>query len=566
MQGGIGRNRRRSRNIGLMPRFEILLQGLGGLGLFLLAMSMMTGGLRIFGGRGLRALLERSTSGSIRAALSGTLVTTLVQSSSAVTVATIGFVNAGILQLPGALGVIFGANLGTTFTGWLVSITGFGFKIENFALPMIGVGVALRLLIREARPRGLGEAIAGFGLFFLGLAILKQAFSGVAQDFGEAAVGEANWVGGLGFVAIGFLATLLTQSSSAAIALILTAASESAVGLGAAAAAIIGANIGTTSTAAFAVIGATPNAKRVATGHIVFNVGTGLIAVLILPVILQAIEAFGHRVGLDAHPEVSLALFHTVFNLLGLVIMLPLIGALSAQLGKRFVTAEEDLSRPRHLDRTLIQTPSLALPALKEELTRMSDLVRITAQAAIEGRAKRPLEVERQSEAIARLGFQVSEFATRLRMELLEREQAEHLPRLLRIARYLDEAALLIPEAAVVRRDLHRIAEEDAREAVGSLLVAAGRFLSVLEAAVRGEAGAVPQVERALEEFELIYQKAKANLLRSAAGARQSLEEVDRQLDALSRTRRMIQQLAKAARMLSDEAFLARESERTESE
>lgn len=549
-----------------MSLLEILFRGFGGLGLFLLAMGMMTNGLRIFGGQGLRLLLERSTSGAIRAALSGALVTTLVQSSSAVTVATIGFVNAGMLELPSALGVVFGANLGTTFTGWLVSLTGFGFKIENFALPIIGLGVGLRLIAPDRRFKGLGEAAAGFGLFFLGLAILKQAFSGAADSFGIAAVGEDGLPAALLFVLGGFVATLLTQSSSAAIALILTAASESAVGLGAAAAAIIGANIGTTSTAAFAVIGATPNAKRVATGHIIFNVGTGVIAVLILPVILRGIDLFGDVLALDDHPAITLALFHSTFNLMGLCLMLPLVGPLSARLRKRFVTEEEDLSRPRHLDRTLIETPSLALPALKEELARMSDLVRITAQAAIRGEAKKPLEVERQSEAIARLGFLVKEFATRLRMENLERGQAEHLPRLLRIARYLDEAALLIPQAAVVRRDLHRIREDVAREAVGSLLEAAGRFLSVLEAAVRGEEGAMRHVELALGEFENIYQRAKANLLNSAAGGKQSLEDLDLRLDAISRMRRMIQQLAKAARMLSDESFLILESERPESD
>lgn len=542
----------------------LFLNTLGGLGLFLLAMSMMTDGLRVFGGRGLRLLLERWTTGRLRSALSGTLVTTLVQSSTAVTVATIGFVNAGMLDLPQALGVVFGANVGTTFTGWLVSITGFGFKIEAFAMPIIALGVVVRLVAAQKSIRALGEAIAGFGLFFLGLAILKNAFSGVTETFGQVSLEHRGLAGLFLFLLAGFVATLLTQSSSAAMALILTAASQSAIGLTPAAAAIIGANIGTTSTAAFAAIGATPNAKRVAAGHILFNVATATVAVAILPLLLRAIDAFGHLVGMDNHPAMFLALFHTVFNLLGVALMLPLTGPLSRLLQRAFVSAEEDLSHARYLDRTLIATPPLALAALKKELARLSDLVDATALAAVQGKAEKPLQVERHSAAIAELGLAVSEFATRVRMEDLDREQAEHLPRLLRIARYLEEAAHLIPHAAIVRRDFHRIADPEARDAVHSLLEATERFLNVLTAAAVAQPEALKGLDTAIFGFQNIYQSAKAGLLRSAASGRLNVEQLDHHLDALSRMRRMVDQLAKASRMLADEAFFLEESARPE--
>lgn len=154
--------------------FEILTNALGGLALFLLAMLLMTEGLNVFAGGGLKQLLGRWTSTPLRGVFAGILVTGVVQSSSAVTVATIGFVNAGVLTLRQALGVIFGTNVGTTMTGWLVSLVGFGFKIEAFALPILTLGVMLRLGCSSKRCNGLGMALAGFGLFFLGLADRKS--------------------------------------------------------------------------------------------------------------------------------------------------------------------------------------------------------------------------------------------------------------------------------------------------------------------------------------------------------------------------------------------------------
>src|SRR5690606_26034061 len=148
------------------------------------AMLMMTEGLKIFAGRSLKTLLERWTSTPLRGVFAGMLVTGLVQASAAVTVATIGFVNAGIITLRQALGVIYGTNVGTTMTAWLVSLVGFDFDIEAFALPILTIGVALRLLCSDKRWQGLGDALAGFGLFFLGLAILKDAFVGFAGNLG----------------------------------------------------------------------------------------------------------------------------------------------------------------------------------------------------------------------------------------------------------------------------------------------------------------------------------------------------------------------------------------------
>ena len=162
---------------------RVVLNAAGGLALFLLAMLMMTEGLKVFAGSRLRQMLAQWTSTPVRGVFSGILITGIVQSSSAVTVAAIGFVNAGVLTMRQALGVIYGTNVGTTVTGWLVSISGLGFKVESFALPILAAGVVLRLASRGKRARGLGEALAGFGLFFLGLAILREAFSCLATAY-----------------------------------------------------------------------------------------------------------------------------------------------------------------------------------------------------------------------------------------------------------------------------------------------------------------------------------------------------------------------------------------------
>lgn len=539
----------------------LALTAAGGLGIFLLAMTMMTEGLKIFGGESLKHSLEGWTSTPLRGVAIGALVTALVQSSSAVTVATLGFVNAGILSLKHSLGLIFGANVGTTMTGWLVSVVGFGFKIEAFALPMIALGMGLWHAVQKKRLRGLGQAITGFGLFFLGLAVLKEAFAGLSETFGMATLAEAGpGAGGIAlFVLVGVVATVLTQSSSAAIALILTAASQSALGLGAAAAAIIGANVGTTSTAALAVIGATPNAKRVAAGHILFNLITALVALAILPLLLWATRELGELLGLSGQPAIVLALFHTLFNAVGIVLLLPFVAPLTRFLQHRFTTAEEDMSRPRHLDRTVAATPAFAVPALEQELRRMQDLVCSSGLAAVAGQHDRAAAIERRAVAIYQLGQAIAAFAVEVRMENMTREDAEALARLLRIARYLEEAASLLPQLHAAGLDGHRLTHEATKASVLELLAAAQTCLTLC-----GEDGSDPHWREGLESagaaFEARYQEAKAAVLRAAATHLLSIDHTDRLLDAMSSTRRLVEQVIKATLMLLEETESRRDA------
>ena len=532
---------------------EVVLTAAGGLALFLLAMGMMTDGLKVFGGDSLKRLLHVWTSSTLRGVMSGALMTAVVQSSSAVTLAAIGFVNAGVLTMHHALGVIYGANVGTTMTGWIVSLVGIGFKIEPLALPALAVGVGIRLLSPGKRGRGLGEAISGFALFFLGLSILKDALSGISTEFGAGAIALPDGYAGLAIaMAVGTVTTVLTQSSSAAIAVIITAASEGIIGLDIAAAAVIGANIGTTATALIAVIGATPSAKRVAVGHVVFNLVTAAVAIAILPLVLVGLGLASELAGIGNQPAALLALFHTFFNVMGVLLMIPLTGRLARMLDRMFRSEEEDMSRPQHLDEYVLATPVFAIAALRSELDRLVDMVADLCHHAL-GSKPHVRNIEAKSAAILSLCHKIAAFATSIQMEVLPRSVAEDLPHALRIARYLEEAASLAPEVAGLRERLWRIHGVEARSAVEHSLHSALRFLDAIRE--RRDIDTPPPGEgvesRLQADFLAAYEDTKETLLETAALRKADIITISPILDALSDTRRIIDQISKAERMLA---------------
>jgi len=519
----------------------------GGLALFLLAMSMLTEGLEAFAGKGLERLLERATSSPVRGLATGMLLTAMVQSSSAVTIATIGFVNAGMLTLRQALGVIYGTNVGTTMTGWLVSLVGFGIPIEMFALPILALGVGLRLLTSHARWKGLGQALAGFGLFFLGLALLKEAFGGLAAV--ASARLEAGPPGGRGaYFAGGLVTTVLTQSSSAAIALVLTAAANGVLSVEAAAAAVIGANLGTTSTALLAVLRATAAARRLALAHVVFNALTAVVAFAILPVLLLGIAAVAHVLSLEGSAAVVLALFHTVFNALGVALMLPVSGRLAAVLERRFRSMEEDLRRPQHLDGTLTATPVLALAAVHEELLRLRALVTALVAAAVAAPGTAPTELGERAQALRALAAAVVDFVSRVQPAGMARELADELARALSIAVHLGEVARLVPDALALRTALARQTEPLLAEA-SSLWEAAGQCLAL---SGRPAELQVDDAERldARRRLTTAYGDVKDALLGAAVERRMAVATASELLERLGRMRRLLEELLSADRLL----------------
>lgn len=426
---------------------------IGGLGLFLLAIGMMTDGLKLAAGNALRTLLAKWSKTPFRGVVSGAAMTALVQSSSAVTVASLGFVNAGLLSMRHALGIVYGANIGTTMTGWLVAMVGFKLNIQAVALPMIGVGMILKLLKPNSRLASVGIAIAGFGLFFVGIDSLKTAFEGIVSTFDLSQFKAEGVEGFLMYLVIGFVMTVLTQSSSASIALTITAATSGMVGIYAAGAMVIGANIGTTSTAMFASIGATSSAKRVAAAQVVFNVATAVVAALILPLLFGLIHWITAVAEIDADPGITLAIFHTLFNLLGVALIFPLNDRLASFLEQRFVSLEEEASKPKHLDKNIAQTPDLAVNALILELLSVSDRFLHVYPKLFSQQSSEITALENDIHGVEALCQHISQFIVDVERAALSEETTKALASLMRVEHYmLSSAQKALAISAVSRR------------------------------------------------------------------------------------------------------------------
>ncbi len=346
----------------------MLAQLFGGIGLFLLGMVLLTDGLKALAGGALRAVLARFTGGTFSALASGAAVTALVQSSSATTLATIGFVSAGLLGFPQAVGVLFGANVGTTSTGWLVAVLGFKVSIGQIALPLVGVGALVRLLGRD-RVAAAGLAVAGFGLLFVGIDTLQTGMAGLADRFDPAGLPGERFGGRLLLVAVGAGMTVVLQSSSAAVATTLTALHGGAITLTQAAALVVGQNVGTTVTAALAGLGGATAARRTALAHILFNLITGAIALAILPVFVGIADALVPDAS-DSTGALTLAAFHTAFNVLGVLLLLPVIGAFS-RLIERLVP-ERGTALTRRLDPSVAEVGTVAVEAVRRTLREVT--------------------------------------------------------------------------------------------------------------------------------------------------------------------------------------------------
>lgn len=511
----------------------------GGVGLFLLGMWLMTEGMKAAAGPALERILANATRTRWRGLASGILVTSLVQSSSAVTVAAIGFVNAGLLTLGQALWVLFGANVGTTMTGWLVAAAGMGFKVEAAALPMLGAGMLLHLAAGTGRRRAVGMTLAGFGVLFLGIDVLKTGFMGAASQFALPATGGAASIAL--HVLAGLVLTVLMQSSSAALAVALTAAQGGLLPLSAAAAVVIGANLGTTVTAIIAAAGATINARRAAGAHVLFNLLTGAVALALLPWLLHALAAMQAMLALQSGPGTTLAMFHTVFNLLGVLLMWPLAGALTRFLEARFRIAEDDLGRPRYLDHNLAAVPELAVIALERELGRMGAMAVDQLRAAM--RDHPGAELARGSVVLDSLRQAIGKFVSGLARTSMDTPTSLKLASLLRLLRYYANVAQLADAVSGAPAP-----EGAAEQAMARWL---GQVDSLCARALDGRADGGAGLETELADAETAYQAVKAELLQSGARGALGFAPMEALLHRISLVRRGMQQTVKAARLLS---------------
>ncbi len=330
---------------------------LGGIGFFLLGMTLLSDGLRSFAGNALREALMRFTGTPLKAFGSGALVTAIVQSSSATTITLIGFVSAGLLTFPQAIGVVFGASLGTTATGWIVSVLGLRISVGFYALPLIGVGAFMKLLAR-GRWKFLGLALAGFGLIFVGIDTLQQGMRGLTEQFDLSGLPATGWQAAVLALAIGFVLTVVLQSSSAAVATTLTALHAHSVSFEQAAFLVIGAAVGTTVKGALVTIGGSVPAKRTALAHILFNLSTGIIALLLLPLFLWGVRQAQVRLGWEADAT-SLAAFHTLFILVGVMVFLPMAQPFARWIER--IVPDRGAPWTAYLDNSLLNIPDVAM-------------------------------------------------------------------------------------------------------------------------------------------------------------------------------------------------------------
>jgi phosphate:Na+ symporter len=367
-----------------MSTTQMVIQIAGGLALFLFGMKVMSEGLQKVAGQRLRQTLSIMTGNRFRGVGTGALITSAIQSSSATTVMLVSFVSAGLLNLTQAVGVIMGANIGTTVTGWLVALLGFRIKIATMALPAIAVGFFIRF-VGSRRATDWGGVIIGFGLLFLGLDFMKNAV-GVLKESPTVLEWMVNcsahsFGGLLVALLVGSLVTVIVQSSSATMAITMTLAAQGMIDLPTACALILGENIGTTITANFAAIGASTSAKRTARAHFLFNMIGAVWMILLFRPFLRLVdlivpgEALGGVVAAAAAAD-HMAAFHTLFNITNTVLFLPLAGTL-AWLARRMVpeSKEEETFRLKYLDTKLVPTAPLAIQAARNELKRMLEQV-----------------------------------------------------------------------------------------------------------------------------------------------------------------------------------------------
>ena len=341
---------------------------LAGVSILLFGMIMLEEGFKTFTKGPLQNVLKKATDKLYKSITTGAVVTAFIQSSSLVSVITISFISAGLINLSGGIGLIFGANIGTTATAWLVAAFGLKFKISSLALPVLIFGLIFSFQKKNTY-KGIGNVLAGLGFFFLGIHYMKEGFDVFKDyiDLKEFAV--SGFLGALIYAGLGVIITTILQSSSATLALILTALAAQQIQYENALALAIGANVGTTITAILGSLTSNVAGKRLAGAHFIFNVLTGIVALVFIFPLAKFVRLFAETVGIASDDyTLKLAIFHTLFNVIGVLMLVPFISRL-----ERFLTkvikdkASTDIARPKYLYEAAMQFPTSAVESLLKE-------------------------------------------------------------------------------------------------------------------------------------------------------------------------------------------------------
>ncbi|MDY0269695.1 Na/Pi cotransporter family protein [Trichloromonas sp.] len=436
---------------------EKLIFGLvGGLGLFLFGMKIMSEGLQKIAGDRMRKILSALTNNRIIGTLVGLTVTAIIQSSSATTVMVVGFVNAGLMSLVQSIGVILGANIGTTITAQLIA-----FKITKYALPAIGLGAGLKLFSRSRKWVYIGEVLLGFGLLFFGLQIMEQAFNPLksSQEFREifVLVGDMPLLG----VLIGTILTIIVQSSSATMGITIALASAGLISFEASVALVLGENIGTTITANLAAIGTNLAARRTAFAHFLFNFIGVAYMILLLPFFLsfvnsitpgdadfviqaqQQAQTLGAAVGDKPFIARHIANTHSLFNIINTIIFLPLVGILAKLTTLIIRGRDEEMEfHLKYIDNRVLNTPPIALGQAKAETRRMGQIALEMLDETLlflkDGNEKRIAVLEKKEEIVDLLQKEITDFLVALSQKSITQDTSKQLASMMHMVNDLE--------------------------------------------------------------------------------------------------------------------------------
>jgi len=340
---------------------------IAGIAIFLVGMYFMENGFKLFSGGTLEKILEKSTNTILKSLTTGFIATSIVQSSSLTSIIMISFLSAGLIELTQAIGVIFGSNLGSTTTAWIIAYFGLKVKISIYAMPMIIFGVVLRFS-KEIKYKGLGDVLLGLGFIFLGISYMKEGFETLKDSIDLAAYSIEGYTGVLIYIIIGAIITVIIQSSAATMAIVITALAGGQILYISALALAVGANLGTTITAIMAAMTSNENGKRLAAAHLIFNAITGVLTFIFIYQLSSFVDVVASFIGIEQNNYIlKLALFHTIFNLIGIIIISPFIFIIVKFLMTVFIPKVRSSSKPKFLNESVIQIPESAIFALRNE-------------------------------------------------------------------------------------------------------------------------------------------------------------------------------------------------------
>lgn len=448
-----------------MEHIEMLFRFAGGLGMFLYGMNVMADGLQKSAGDRMKHLLEFLTRNRLMGILVGAGVTAIIQSSSATTVMVVGFVNAGLMTLVQAVGVIMGANIGTTITAWLVSMSEWGamLKPEFFAPLLIGIGAFILLFAKKEKAKDVSEILIGFGVLFIGLSFMSDSITPYreAPIFSEAfrVLGSNPILG----ILTGLVVTAIIQSSSASVGILQTLAANGVVNWSSAIFITLGQNIGTCVTALLSSLGANKTAKRAAVIHLLFNV----IGAIVFGVVMFIVFSFSRTWALSQVNSVGISVFHTVFNVLNTILLYPfgnLLVKISGILvkdhdGDAQESEKEDVFELPHLDRRVLDTPSFAVEGALKEVIRMGKLAELHMETVIEA-------VRTGSQKRVEKAFKIEQT-----MNEYEKQMAEYLAEVTK-GSLTDHQRLVINNLLYTVSDIERISDhcDNIAELAGNMI------------------------------------------------------------------------------------------------